>query len=151
MGSRKCQPGCTCLRHSPEVQARKSARMARHGDARRGKRTPEYRAWYSVHQRCSNPKVYRYDRYGGRGIGVCERWQEFENFLADMGRRPGPGYSIDRVDNDGDYEPGNCRWATRVEQVRTTRRCAPNCKCGKHEGNGGREKARRAALRKAAS
>jgi len=67
--------------------------------------------------RCHNPKAVRYADWGGRGISVCERWRNsFENFYADMGPRPGPGYSIDRIDNDGNYEPGNCRWADAVTQ-----------------------------------
>lgn len=72
-------------------------------------------------QRCTNPKAPNYQYYGGRGIKYCERWEKFENFLADMGVRP-EGMSIERMDNDGDYEPGNCKWATQVEQVHNSTR-----------------------------
>jgi len=73
-------------------------------------------------ERCSNPKSGTYKNYGARGITVCPEWTDsFENFLRDMGPHPGSGYSIDRIDNEGDYEPGNCRWATKKTQNRNRR------------------------------
>jgi hypothetical protein len=73
-----------------------------------------------MRQRCGNPRHPAWDDYGGRGIKVCDRWDRFENFLADMGERPA-GTSLERIDNSRGYEPGNCRWATRTDQNRNTR------------------------------
>lgn len=88
-----------------------------HGEATKGHESVEYRTWARMKGRCLNPNHTAYPYYGGRGIRVCERWLAFDAFLEDMGRRPGPGYSIDRFPNqDGDYEPANCRWATKAEQ-----------------------------------
>jgi hypothetical protein len=85
-------------------------------------RSPERRTWADMIQRCTNPKRQKYALYGARGVTVCDRWREsFANFLADMGPKPSPVHTIDRVDNEKGYEPGNCRWATPKEQARNLR------------------------------
>lgn len=99
---------------------------ATHGESSHvvGGVTPENEAWRQMKSRCFNENHASYERYGGRGITVCERWKDsFENFLADMGRRPSDEHSIERKNNNGNYEPGNCVWATRAEQQSNTRQC----------------------------
>lgn len=78
----------------------------KHGEGRRGRKTAEYNTWVRMRSRCNSPKDRIYSLYGGRGIKICERWNDYENFLADMGRRP-DGHSLDRIDCNGDYEPKN--------------------------------------------
>ena len=86
-------------------------------------KTSEHRSWSDMKSRCTNNKHKRYKDWGGRGIMVCERWlNSFENFYADMGPKPTKAHSIDRIDNDGNYEPSNCRWATKKEQQGNSRR-----------------------------
>jgi hypothetical protein len=105
---------CGCKRTARGVESAKH----RHGMSY----SAEYAAWISMGRRCTYEKNIRYQCYGGRGIMVCERWADFRNFIADMGPRPSPDHSLDRYPNkDGNYEPGNVRWATRVEQARNKR------------------------------
>ncbi len=92
----------------------------KHGHARDDFKTKTYQVWADMRNRCFNDRNKRYKDYGGRGIGVCPRWSEYTNFLLDMGECP-QGLALDRIDNDGNYEPGNCRWATAKEQSRNRR------------------------------
>ena len=126
--SREIPPSSRAARARPRKQRktdksedRRGRNSRTHGCAGKDHRTwtAEYRAWVSMKTRCSNRYVDRadYKNYYGRGIRICERWLEsFENFLADVGRRPSRAHSLDRINNDGNYEPGNVRWATWREQ-----------------------------------
>lgn len=89
-------------------------------------RKPEYIAWTSMRSRCNCKTNAGYHRYGGRGISVCERWESSQNFLDDMGPRPTSEHSLDRINNEGNYEPSNCRWATRLQQANNQSRCYVN-------------------------
>lgn len=112
------QKSCGCL---VPVQVGQRTGNYRHGHSHE----PEFHLWRGMIARCSNSSLASWNDYGGRGITVCQRWQDsYEAFLADVGPRPSPKYSIDRIDNDGNYEPSNVRWATRKEQAANKRNAA---------------------------
>ena len=114
---KKVTVSCGCW-----MRAIGGAANSRHKHARHGRVTPEYRAWVGMITRCYNPKCANYSDYGGRGIKVCDEWRHsFEEFVAHIGFRPSRKHSIDRIDNDKGYEPGNARWATKPEQMRNRR------------------------------
>lgn len=109
-----------CLKHWARVKKYGTPK----GRMKTKKSTPDplYATWSDMKSRCRNPNHQAYSYYGGRGIKVCEAWVEsFESFEKDMGTKPDKSYSLDRIDNNGDYEPSNCRWATKTQQVRNTR------------------------------
>jgi len=116
---------CGCLHRELLVQ-----QLTKHGGAANGKPSPTYQTWKSMQKRCNNPNNPKWRDYGGRGIRICERWNEFANFLADMGEKPA-GTSIERVDNDAGYEPGNCIWADIATQSWNKRNTRYVTVCGR--------------------
>jgi hypothetical protein len=95
----------------------------RHGHSIAGARSLTHSTWHNMKSRCNNPKASGYNNYGAKGIQVCDRWAVFENFLIDMGERPGAEYSIERLDGTKNYCPENCKWATRLEKNRNRSMC----------------------------
>lgn len=112
---------CGCYNKELTSKPHETPYNAKHGHTIGGKSSREYNSWWGMRQRCNNSKSKFYKYYGGRGITVCDRWlNSFENFLKDMGNRP-EGMSLDRINNDGNYEPANCRWATQSDQLKNRR------------------------------
>lgn len=120
LGTSLCNGASTsCGCRQAEITAQRSLK---HGQSPRSGWTAEYRAWTEMVRRCTVPTCKSYKHYGGRGIVFCERWHDFGNFFKDMGSKPSSAHSLERIDVNGNYEPSNCKWATRIEQMRNTTR-----------------------------
>lgn len=124
----RCDCGSDCVVDAGHLRSGHTTscgcvRRATIGNLKHGQsKSLEYLIWNGMRQRCSNPKNSHFRYYGGRGIRVCDQWQaSFENFIADMGAKPSPKHTIDRINNEGNYEPGNCRWATYSQQNKNRR------------------------------
>lgn len=112
---------CGCLkREIASLTCRKY--KFKHGHCKRGETSHIYRVWTNMLNRCNNPKSQDYKNYGGRGITVCKSWHKFEHFLTDIEEPPTNKHQLDRINNDGNYNPNNCRWATKQQQMRNTSR-----------------------------
>lgn len=109
--------GCLLKECGKKLAAKFSGLNKTHGDSS----SQEYVAWQNMKKRCFNSSSCDYYLYGARGITVCDRWLDYDNFLSDVGRKPAPNYQLDRIDNLGNYEPGNCRWVTPSENLQNSR------------------------------
>lgn len=114
----RCDCGAEYIRASNCVRDFCMCQNFKHGMSK----SPEFNTWARMLARCSNPNAQDFRYYGGRGISVADRWKDFASFFADVGPRPSPGHSIDRIDTNGNYEPGNVRWATKETQAGNTSR-----------------------------
>lgn len=116
-----------CKGHYEQFRAKKPLRMLQTNELYENRRDQsEYKIWVNMRYRCNNVDGAHYKDYGGRGIKVCDRWNDYDLFMEDMGKRPSPSHSIERIDVNGDYEPSNCKWATYIEQNRNTRMRSTN-------------------------